>query len=386
MPVSSFYLISSIFAFQVSKVESLRHYVRNQWDCLPFTRDAMRRPQPAEGESEPAPWVFELVRRSESQAKEFESWPLRIVRDCKTEVYEVQCERVTVDGKPCCSVTLRGDAFRYHQIRYMMGAAIAVVKGMLPSWFLRGALKSPIAVRFPLAPSCGLILITAGFAHMHLDEGVCAMDYEQLEEVDPTLEGSEIKHKRFVLMSPEATQASDEFYAQELLPRVVAAWGGNERRDITEWRLQQDAISLGQEGNEGLEEAMAKKIEEGVTELSRRAEERDKTRVEFFNAIKRGEEKALLKGMGLFPYRLSTDLMVKFGLLPGRRLKCLQLGVAERMALSEGLCPLGPQSSTQEIINYIEREGLEELVRQGLSSASNWLTLMPDSEGMPQED
>ena len=45
----------------------------------------------------------------------------------------------------------------------MVGAAVAVARGVLPSWHLDAALQAPFSVPVPLAPPTGLLLVNAGF-------------------------------------------------------------------------------------------------------------------------------------------------------------------------------------------------------------------------------
>jgi tRNA U38,U39,U40 pseudouridine synthase TruA len=60
-------------------------------------------------------------------------------------------------------VRVRGCSFLYNQIRYMVGAAVAVARGTLPPWHLAAALRAPFAVPVPLAPPTGLLLVNAAF-------------------------------------------------------------------------------------------------------------------------------------------------------------------------------------------------------------------------------
>ena len=66
-------------------------------------------------------------------------------------------------GVPLVRIRVRGTSFLYNQIRYMVGAAVAVARGVLPSWHLDAALQAPFAVPVPLAPPTGLLLVDAGF-------------------------------------------------------------------------------------------------------------------------------------------------------------------------------------------------------------------------------
>jgi len=45
----------------------------------------------------------------------------------------------------------------------MLGAAIAVGRGILPPFIIKAALEIPFHFKFPIAPANGLYLSTAGF-------------------------------------------------------------------------------------------------------------------------------------------------------------------------------------------------------------------------------
>lgn len=66
-------------------------------------------------------------------------------------------------GVPLVRVRVRGTSFLYNQIRYMVGAAVAVARGVLPAWHLDAAMQAPFSVPVPLAPPTGLLLVNAGF-------------------------------------------------------------------------------------------------------------------------------------------------------------------------------------------------------------------------------
>lgn len=65
----------------------------------------------------------------------------------------------------CPSVVLRitGRSFLYHQIRGMVGLAVAVVSGMVPEAYLGFALSEQCNVKVPLAPAGNLVLAECAF-------------------------------------------------------------------------------------------------------------------------------------------------------------------------------------------------------------------------------
>jgi len=64
----------------------------------------------------------------------------------------------TVDGQEFVSCTVLGQSFMLHQIRKMMGAVIAVMRGVAPDNFLETALSKKLVVNVPTAPELGLFL------------------------------------------------------------------------------------------------------------------------------------------------------------------------------------------------------------------------------------
>lgn len=50
-------------------------------------------------------------------------------------------------------VAITGSSFMLHQIRHMIGAAVAVARGNLPMEFVAASLCAPARVALPLAPS-----------------------------------------------------------------------------------------------------------------------------------------------------------------------------------------------------------------------------------------
>ena len=73
---------------------------------------------------------------------------------------------MVVGGVEYLRVRVRGGSFLLNQIRLMVGAALAVARGVLPDWLLAASLsKEPtVAVAgLPLAPPEGLVLVDASF-------------------------------------------------------------------------------------------------------------------------------------------------------------------------------------------------------------------------------
>ncbi|KAK9918566.1 hypothetical protein WJX75_005011 [Coccomyxa subellipsoidea] len=62
------------------------------------------------------------------------------------------------DGTPCIKVVFSGQSFMLHQIRHMVGAAVAVARRAIPLEFVEACLRSPSRAIMPLAPPHVLVL------------------------------------------------------------------------------------------------------------------------------------------------------------------------------------------------------------------------------------
>ena len=58
---------------------------------------------------------------------------------------------------------LQGGSFMLHQIRHMVGAAVAVARGHLPLELVDASLATPARINLPLAPPSTLMLMGAQF-------------------------------------------------------------------------------------------------------------------------------------------------------------------------------------------------------------------------------
>jgi tRNA pseudouridine38-40 synthase len=59
---------------------------------------------------------------------------------------------------PCLRLSVKGDSFMLNQIRNMIGAAVAVSRGVMPAELLPVALSAPGRVAVPRAPPHTLML------------------------------------------------------------------------------------------------------------------------------------------------------------------------------------------------------------------------------------
>lgn len=67
-------------------------------------------------------------------------------------------------GVPCLRLEVCGDSFMLHQIRHMVGAAVAVVRGVMPRELVELSLSAPGRVTLPRAPPHTLLLSGSQFS------------------------------------------------------------------------------------------------------------------------------------------------------------------------------------------------------------------------------
>jgi tRNA pseudouridine38-40 synthase len=65
---------------------------------------------------------------------------------------------------PCLKLEVTGDSFMLHQIRHMIGAAVAVARRIFPPEFLEVALSAPARAPMPRAPPHTLLLADSFFS------------------------------------------------------------------------------------------------------------------------------------------------------------------------------------------------------------------------------
>lgn len=79
-------------------------------------------------------------------------------------IMDFQCgDPFTIDGMQCVPITVHGQSFMLHQIRKMVGTAIAVIRGDVSESRIDLALASRAQVTTPMAPETGLFLAETHF-------------------------------------------------------------------------------------------------------------------------------------------------------------------------------------------------------------------------------
>ena len=148
------------------------------------------------------------------------SWPLALsdsMRSSAAHRSVLSCRvarEVEVEGEPYVVVRIAGLAFVLHQIRHMIGAALAVTNGIAPLDAFEVALASPLRVDVaPLVPGLGLLLDEIEWFNVRTGS------YE-------------------AAVSPGARRAMRSFKEATLYPHIHGLYaGGAYERFLTELRL-----------------------------------------------------------------------------------------------------------------------------------------------------
>lgn len=163
---------------------------------------------------------------------------------------------LTPGGPPAVTVRLRGNSFMLHQIRHMIGVALAVARGVLPVGAVAAALTPPARVGLPLAPPHALVLTGAAFG---------AYPAAALGGAPAVWFGD-----RLELRSVGAAALAD-FRASVLLPSLSAAL---DHPDWAEWDGNLDRLAYEEEGMAAFVEAGAAWRAAAVERTVARAEAR----------------------------------------------------------------------------------------------------------------
>ena len=135
-------------------------------------------------------------------------------------------EKCAQSGSGFVRIVLVGESFLIHQIRKMVGTAVAVARGRLAMEFVEAALQRPCRARTPVAPASTLVLADATFWPFKADthSGGAQKDEER------SLQISDATHARMAAWSASVLQPA-------LGPALASAdwveWVDNLMGDLT---------------------------------------------------------------------------------------------------------------------------------------------------------
>eukprot|EP00871_Galdieria_phlegrea_P003917 jgi/Galph1/4526/GphlegSOOS_G3139.1 len=232
---------------------------------------------------------------------------------------------VTIQGKEYLLVKFAGQSFILHQIRKMVGAALAVLYGRLNIDAVKAALYGPYQVPIPLAPSEPLMLVLCDFWSLKKEQ------YELYPTVSTTESLKKCKEEFLypaVAQLLEQKRPFERFYIESLYD-----YGGRENLQVLidkyrQWELQRRQMK--EENKHRDQSHLRSKEKEGVSP------ERP-----FYS---RGMSRA-------FPPKLFTQLAVELQMLPGPdfcHLRNVLINARRR-------CDISEDPSVEECINYLKR-------------------------------
>lgn len=279
-----------------------------------------------------------------------------------------------VDGLEMIVIRIRGQAFLLHQIRLLIGSALLVVRGIMPSTAIPAAFLLPFHINFPLAPAEGLILVDAGFSRNANGKTV-------------SINGVAGKDADYVLMEADEFERSEEFKRDKIYPKVATDWAREsgllgstflsyiERFRVptyveAEWRGLAQTYQNAQEAeNELRDKREAARIYREVIFFRRELLAHDEDFKAFFYLAEADEgggspskkRTQVIPHKKLLPNSLATDLVIHYCVQPSSvHVKDALRALATKMVTATGADDISPSMSNKEIIAFMESKGTLE--------------------------
>ncbi|EFN50538.1 hypothetical protein CHLNCDRAFT_138514 [Chlorella variabilis] len=137
-----------------------------------------------------------------------------------------ELEVLVPGGQPCIHLSLQGSSFMLHQIRKMVGMAVAVARGNLPLELLEFSLATPARINLPLAPPSTLMLTGALFSPFKRSwSGQAAVAAQWTGEV--------------LQLKEQGVAAQQQFLREAMLPALDSLLASEEWRH---WELDLDRL------------------------------------------------------------------------------------------------------------------------------------------------
>jgi tRNA U38,U39,U40 pseudouridine synthase TruA len=259
-------------------------------------------------------------------------------------------------GGELLRVRLRGQFFLYNQIRLMIGTAVAVSIGTLSEEILRTGLLLRVEMHMPLAPAVGLLLRTAGFTEMDRRAGFCAMDRQQAHDAMMPPEG-------IVLVSEHFAELARDFEGK-VETEVQRQW--HEAGELEAWTAKLACVRGPSEQTLASLRIMASEAAAKEADFRTSQAEADRKRREKYLATGSGGF------LGAMPRRFAAELMVRFRILPGRRLTNIQWAVAAHLRNFQKEPSAKPACLSKtwppeldDLLQYVAQVGAEALAEEG---------------------
>ncbi|KAJ0393548.1 hypothetical protein P43SY_006588 [Pythium insidiosum] len=248
-------------------------------------------------------------------------------------------------GEPFLRVHIVGQAFLLHQIRCMVGGALAVATRGMSSDVFRAAIHTNRIVRVPIAPAEGLVLLSSSFGGKLHSVSL----YEDFNTKLAT-EHKDVSHR--VLLSAEEDAAMQRFREDVIYREVSRAW-----KSVTKVDRWHAYLARSFEANATLDAAEIA----ALLADAERAQHEKKRRQRSFVQQNRSNEIVDNKPRGVLPRQFTTNLCVRYSIPPGIFTNDVCRGIARHLRL--GNVPI--DADEQQIFEYIDKCGLQALANEG---------------------
>ena len=137
-------------------------------------------------------------------------------------IYSCFCEEAVSMGPKNTAflkIVLTGNSFIYNQIRYMVGLAVAVVRGDVPLRYLEIALNGRVGVTLPKAPASGLLLYSYVFRPKHR---MIINEKQRLEVLGINSNDESDSAATLTFHSPRHDALVEHFFETRIFPGIEA--------------------------------------------------------------------------------------------------------------------------------------------------------------------
>jgi len=258
-------------------------------------------------------------------------------------------ERSPFAEEPMISIRLRGQNFLLHQIRLMVSAAVLYARGIIPLSCIEVAIESPFKMHFPLAPSQGLLLVTAGFSR-------------NANKQDYALRASEAESDDIVMLSHDENRVCEEYQLEHIYARVLSDWKSDDMFQARKWFLHSDdyvvSRSMEKTWRDILSDVRNTRKKDMEMEISRRIH-RTQLALEKYESVKSSEEviksgRKVLGHRDFLPNGIATELIKRHRLLPsGTEVIAILRSLACKIASGE--IPL--EYDAVQLADYVDNTG-----------------------------
>ncbi|DAZ97821.1 TPA: hypothetical protein N0F65_002491 [Lagenidium giganteum] len=316
-----------------------RNAAQGSWD---EDRDEAENDEDAEDidlDDEYAPENFSQFEGPDAKSRKVLLRHRRTIYSCSGSLLEDFC------GEPYVRVHIVGQAFLLHQIRYMVGGALAVATGGISTDTFDAALKTNRIIRVPIAPAEGLVLLSSSFGGKLHTVSLFEDFNTQLAQ-----ERKDLSHR--VLLTPREEDEMVRFRETTIYPEVARAWNGE--TNLERWQAY---LERSYESNDSLDHADIRSALEEVQQEQTAKKERQQAMVQQ-NRIEHVHQNAQ---RSLMPKQFTTKFCVRYSIAPGIFTSDLRRGLARH--LREGRMPLN--ADEEQLFAYIDKVGVQKLAAEG---------------------